>query len=49
MAGACALPHLDKDHRAIGFTHDQVDFSTASPRGPIIALKQFQSCLLKMA
>lgn len=35
--------HLDKHHGAIGCLHDEVDFSTSTPRRPIIALQLLQS------
>ena len=48
MLGGGALSDLDKHGRAIGFTHDQVNFTTTAPGRSIIALQQPQPCLLQM-
>jgi hypothetical protein len=41
------LPDLDKNHGAVCGLHDQVDFATASPGRPIIALQQAQTLRLQ--
>ena len=48
MTAALALAHLHKHGGAVGRAHDQVDFSAAAPRRPIIALKQAQVHLLQI-
>ena len=48
VAGAAAPAHLNKHKRAITRSHDQVNFSAAAPRGPIIALKKVQATPTQM-
>ncbi len=47
MARAAALAHLDKDRGAVGRAHDQVNFATAAPGRPIIALQKTQTVPLQ--
>lgn len=39
---AIAAAHLDKHHRTIAFTHDEINFSATASRGSIIACEQLQ-------
>jgi hypothetical protein len=48
VAGTLALANLDKDSRAIDRSHDQINFSTTPPRGPIIANNKAQTRLLQI-
>ena len=48
MPRRAALAHLDKDHRAVGRAHDEVDLAATPPRRPIIAREQAQSRSLQM-
>ena len=49
MARIGAAAHFYKDGRAIGGLHNQVDFTAATPRRPIIARDQLQTLALQMA
>lgn len=39
---AIAAAHLDKDHRTIAFTHDEINFPATTSRSSIIACEQLQ-------
>ena len=48
VRSAGALAYFDKHQRAGRIAHDQVNFATAAPRRPIIALQQAQTRGLQM-
>lgn len=43
-----AFSHLDKDQRRVGCAHDEVDFTAATARRPIIARDQAQALALQI-
>ena len=49
MVDSAARAHLYEHERAIGFTHYQIDFTTAASWRSIIACDQPQAGLLQMA
>ncbi len=48
MFAVAPLAYLDKHHRAIAVTHDQIYFTTTPARRPIIALHKLQALRLQM-
>jgi 16S rRNA (cytidine1402-2'-O)-methyltransferase len=48
MLAQSALPHLHKDPSSVLVAHDQINFTPAPPRRPIIALQQLQALGLQV-